>query len=159
MRSGATMPAGRNPPGANRARAAVGRARAKIYDVVVVGAGPAGAMTAWSLAKRGAQVIVLDREQFPREKVCGDFIEPRGLRLIEAMGGPAALAGTAPLPITHVAIFLEERIAYRNAIPFYSNTQGLPPHGFIVPRKQLDIRLLDAARKAGVTVQEGCAVS
>jgi menaquinone-9 beta-reductase len=153
------MPAGRNPPGATRARVAVGRARRKIYDVAVVGAGPAGAMMAWRLAKRGAQVVVLDREQFPREKVCGDFIEPRGLRLIEAMGGAAALAGTAPLPITHVAIFLEGRIAYRNAIPFYGKTKGLPPHGYIVPRRQLDIRLVEAAQKVGVTVQESCAVT
>ena len=154
------MAAARNRLGANRGRVAdYGRARTKLYDVAVVGAGPAGAMTAWSLARRGARVIVLDREQFPREKVCGDFIEPRGLRLIEAMGGAAALAGTAPLPITHVAIFLEERIAYRNAIPFYGERLGLPPHGYIVPRKQLDIRLLDAARKVGATVQEGCAVT
>src|SRR5208282_2320473 len=133
--------------------------RSKLYDVAVVGGGPSGAMTAWCLARRGAQVIVLDREQFPREKVCGDFIEPRGLRLIEKMGCGAALAGTGPLPITHVAIFLESSIAYRNAIPFYSKRLGLPPHGYIVPRSQLDVRLLDAARKVGATVREGCAVT
>jgi menaquinone-9 beta-reductase len=129
------------------------------YDVAIVGGGPAGAMTAWCMARRGARVIVLDREKFPREKVCGDFVEPRGLRLIEEMGCGAELVESNPLPITHVAIFLESSVAYRDAIPFYKKRLGLPPHGYIVPRSQLDIRLLDAARKAGATVHEGCAVT
>ncbi len=133
--------------------------RAKTCDVVVVGGGPAGAVTAWSLARRGVRVAVLEREHFPREKVCGDFVEPRGLRIMEDMGCRAALESMSPLPITHVAVFLESDVGYRSSIPFYGSRPELPPHGYIVPRSQLDTLLLDCARKAGATVHEGCAVT
>src|SRR3972149_10202653 len=104
------------------------------YDVVVVGGGPAGAVTAWALAKRGVRVAVLERARFPREKVCGDFIEPRGLRLLEAIGCLEALEASSPLPITHVAMFLQSQCAYRGRIPFYGGTAALPPHRYHVAR-------------------------
>ena len=134
-----------------------GRGRAPI-DVIVVGGGPAGAVTAWALARRGLRVTVLERARFPRAKVCGDFVEPRGLRIFEAMGCLEGLHATSPLPITNVAIFVESQARYRGAIPFYGAAHGLPPHGFIVPRHELDTLLLAAARRAGADVREGCAV-
>lgn len=128
------------------------------YDVLVVGGGPAGAVTAWALARRGLRVAVFERAQFPREKVCGDFVEPRGLRLLEAMGCLRILEAASPLPITHVAMFLQARCAYRGRIPFYGETPGLPPHGYIIPRRELDAVLLDAARRAGASVYDACTV-
>jgi geranylgeranyl reductase family protein len=114
---------------------------------------------AWSLAKRGVRVAVLERARFPREKVCGDFIEPRGLRLFETMGCGRALEASSPLPITHVAIFLQSECAYRGRIPFYGDKPELPPYGYIVPREQLDTHLLDCARQAGAAVYESCAAT
>ena len=49
------------------------------YDVLVVGAGPAGSIAALVLARAGARVALLDKARFPRDKACGDFIGPRGL--------------------------------------------------------------------------------
>ena len=47
-------------------------------DVVVVGAGPAGSSAAYWLASAGLDVAVLEKAAFPREKVCGDGLTPRG---------------------------------------------------------------------------------
>ncbi|TFV69469.1 geranylgeranyl reductase family protein [Blastococcus sp. CT_GayMR20] len=62
-------------------------------DVVVVGAGPAGSSAAWWLAQAGLDVAVLEKAAFPREKVCGDGLTPRGVKALEDMGidtSPAA---------------------------------------------------------------------
>ncbi|MEW6776902.1 MAG: NAD(P)/FAD-dependent oxidoreductase [Bdellovibrionota bacterium] len=56
------------------------------WDVIVVGAGPAGASAGWFLARGGAKVLLLDRSGFPREKVCGDGLTPRSVRMLEALG-------------------------------------------------------------------------
>ncbi|MDH3522184.1 MAG: NAD(P)/FAD-dependent oxidoreductase [Acidobacteriota bacterium] len=129
-------------------------ARARTFDVIVVGGGPAGSVMAWSLARQGADVLLLERARFPREKVCGDFVEPRGLRILERMGCLPALEETAPLPITHVAMFLRSECAYRGAIPFYGRRAGLPPHGYIIPRDVLDYSMLRCAAQAGATVRQ-----
>ncbi len=55
-------------------------------DVVVVGAGPAGSSAAYWLARAGLDVLVLEKAHFPREKVCGDGLTPRGVAALVAMG-------------------------------------------------------------------------
>ena len=69
--------------------------------VIIVGAGPAGAATAWWLARAGVDVLVLDRAQFPRPKACSEYLSPQASRLLDEMGvldeveraGAARLAG------------------------------------------------------------------
>ncbi len=133
--------------------------RRRAYDVIVVGAGPAGAVMGWALAARGVRVLLVDRAQFPREKVCGDFVEPRGLRLLRAMGCLGALEATGPLAITHASLFLDGHRAYRGPIPFYSKQSDLPPYGYIIPREDLDVRILASAIAAGAELREACNVS
>jgi geranylgeranyl reductase family protein len=58
------------------------------FDVLVVGAGPAGSIAALVLARAGASVALLDKVQFPRDKACGDFIGPRGLQVLTDLGVP-----------------------------------------------------------------------
>ena len=55
-------------------------------DVIVVGAGPGGSATAYHLARHGANVLVLEKADFPREKVCGDGLTPRAVKQLIAMG-------------------------------------------------------------------------
>jgi menaquinone-9 beta-reductase len=55
-------------------------------DVIVVGAGPAGSTAAYHLARHGLAVLVLEKSQFPREKVCGDGLTPRAVKQLIKMG-------------------------------------------------------------------------
>lgn len=123
-------------------------------EVIVVGGGPAGSVLAWDLSRRGVKVLLIDRARFPREKVCGDYIEPRGLRLLDQMGCLKNLEGDSPLPITHSATYVNSERCYQGKIPFYGLHEDLPPHGYIVPRERLDHLLLETAARAGTEVLE-----
>ncbi|HEY3061656.1 MAG TPA: geranylgeranyl reductase family protein [Chloroflexota bacterium] len=57
-----------------------------MHDVAIVGAGPGGSATAHFLARRGLDVLLLDKATFPRDKTCGDGLTSRALRVLDAMG-------------------------------------------------------------------------
>ena len=124
------------------------------FDVIVAGGGPAGSAAAWDLARRGVRVLLLERTRFPREKVCGDYVEPRGLRILGAMGCLERLEATGPLPIDTSATYVDGECRYRGPIPFYGVGDDLPPHGYIVPRDVLDNVVLEAAAAAGARVEQ-----
>jgi geranylgeranyl reductase family protein len=69
------------------------------HDVIIVGAGPAGSTAAASLARRGRDVLLLDRAEFPRDKPCGDGIPPGTVGILNDLGMGDALrtAGFAPV--------------------------------------------------------------
>ena len=62
--------------------------RSRQFDVLVIGAGPAGSIAALVLARAGARVALLDKAPFPRDKACGDFVGPRGLQVLDDLGIP-----------------------------------------------------------------------
>ena len=100
------------------------------------------------------KTLVLDGARFPREKVCGDYIEPRGLRLLSEMGCLPTLEATAPLPIVYSSTYVDSERCYIGRIPFYGVHKHLPPHGYIVPRDVLDNTILESAVKASATVHQ-----
>jgi 2-polyprenyl-6-methoxyphenol hydroxylase-like FAD-dependent oxidoreductase len=57
-----------------------------MHDVAIVGAGPGGSAAAHFLARSGADVVLLDKSDFPRDKTCGDGLTPRALRVLAGMG-------------------------------------------------------------------------
>ena len=58
----------------------------RVYDVLIVGAGPAGSAAAYYLVKGGLDVLVLDKAEFPRHKTCGDGLTPRAVNVLRHMG-------------------------------------------------------------------------
>jgi len=60
-------------------------------DVAIVGAGPAGSAAASVLARNGYAVALVDKKDFPREKLCGDFINPNNLALFRDLGVEEAI--------------------------------------------------------------------
>src|SRR4029077_1735826 len=69
-----------------------------MYDVVIVGAGPAGSVAATVLARAGARVRLVDRATFPRDKLCGDTVNPGTLGVLRRLGlADATEAGGLPI--------------------------------------------------------------
>lgn len=126
-------------------------------DVVVVGAGPAGATAACSLAKRGFEVLLLDRAEFPRDKPCGEFVNPAACRLIEQVfQRPLSnLCSLGAVPVSEILLQLEKEPPV--AIPML-DVAGEPVEGVSMPRLTLDRLLLEDCRQAGVQVAEGHSV-
>jgi flavin-dependent dehydrogenase len=117
-----------------------------MLDVLIAGAGPAGSIAGLVLARAGARVVIVDRDLFPRDKLCGDTLNPGAVRLLTSLGlvgGPLAAARrlTGMLvsgPRVHVTAT-------------YSG--GLV--GLALTRRDLDAWLLDQAIQAGARFEPG----
>ncbi len=121
-------------------------------DVIIAGAGPAGAAAACHLAHSGASVILLDRVTFPRDKVCGDFVGPSALVELDSLG-VARMDGYARTNIARrAALYIDGEELIARPFP---EIEGVPSHGRVVPRLALDQFIVDAARSAGSRVMEG----
>jgi ribulose 1,5-bisphosphate synthetase/thiazole synthase len=57
-----------------------------IWDVIIVGSGPAGATCAYYCAVEGLRVLLLDRDRFPRDKICGDQVHTQAQHILKDMG-------------------------------------------------------------------------
>jgi flavin-dependent dehydrogenase len=115
------------------------------FDVVVIGAGPAGSAAAGLLALRGRRVLVLEKERFPRRKVCGEFLSAQAAEQLGALGLRAEIEVWAER-IREGALFLRggEEIAFR-----------LPDPGLGVSRTRLDDRLARWAEDRGAELRFG----
>src|SRR2546426_9309702 len=56
------------------------------YDVIIIGAGPAGSAVSTLLAREGLRALLLEKSRFPREKLCGEFITPDCLNVFDRLG-------------------------------------------------------------------------
>ena len=125
----------------------------KIFDVVVIGGGPAGCAMALDLNRRGYDVALCDQAKFPRDKVCGEFISPGADPILEWLGVLASIEALAPKRLKGVAISSYESAELEIDYPVSTET-GLRPSSLSVPRYQLDALFLKQVQNAGVKVFE-----
>ena len=121
-------------------------------DVLIVGAGPAGAVAAYYLARAGVNVWLLDKQSFPRDKVCGDFVGPVGLVELLRMGVVRDVGYQKSNKINYASLFLNAQEIVTTNIPVFDD---LPPYGRVIPRTQLDQWILNTACSAGTRFMEG----
>jgi flavin-dependent dehydrogenase len=121
-----------------------------MLDVLIAGAGPAGSVAATLLARAGASVLLVDRARFPRDKLCGDTLNPGAMALLRRLGlaGPVDRDG---LPVGGMILSGEHGVCVTGAY-------GEGVTGRAVTRRVLDGHLLAAAIDAGARFEEGVVV-
>jgi menaquinone-9 beta-reductase len=123
-------------------------------DVIVVGAGPSGATTAYHLAQAGLDVLLIEKARFPRDKVCGDGLTPRAVKALVAMGvdvGPGSgWLRNKGLRVIGAGMRLE--------MP-WPELDSYPGYGLVRPRAALDETLARRAQAAGARLLEGVTVT
>lgn len=131
-------------------------ARVDHADAVVIGAGPAGSAAAYFLASAGHDVVLLEKETFPRDKVCGDGLTPRAVKALqtlglteEADGTPAGWQRQEGLRMYGAGVVLD--------LP-WPELEDWPQHSVTATRATFDHTLARNAEKAGAHLWEGTEV-
>src|SRR5947208_1282894 len=146
-------------PRGDAGRCGRGRAHSSVvtdrWDVVVVGAGPAGATTALLLARAGASVLLVDRARFPRDKACSEYLSPATTEILERLGGGIldAVEGAA-----HAKLYGMKVVAPCGATMCGRFRGGPRPYSFALPRTTFDTILVAAAARAGAEVRQATTV-
>jgi flavin-dependent dehydrogenase len=121
-------------------------------DLLVLGGGPAGAALATLAARDGAKVVVLERDRFPRDKVCGEFLSPEGCAVLARLGILDAIRNAGAAPMTSCLL---ADTAGRSATSDLPDIPGAGRAALGISRSVMDELLLRHAASAGADVREG----
>ena len=121
-------------------------------DVVVVGGGPGGATVATLLARRGRDVMLIERSPAWRWRACGVFSSPAAVTALRRAGLDEEVLRSAALPVTAMRVEADDGTAFRLT---YGGDGSLERSAVGFDREALDAALLDMARAAGVEVRSG----
>ena len=113
-------------------------------DMIVIGAGPAGAAAAIQASRQGVKVRVFDKAAYGRDKVCGDGLTPRAVAALNELKIDMSDAHR----ISGLRMIANKTV---RELPWPSGTK-FPDHGAVWPRRRLDASLIDAAAAAGAEI-------
>ncbi|MFL6230920.1 MAG: NAD(P)/FAD-dependent oxidoreductase [Pyrinomonadaceae bacterium] len=123
------------------------------FDVIVVGAGPAGASAAIRLASVGARVALVEQKKFPREKLCGEFISPECLEHFARLGVADEMTGAGGAGLRETIFYAASGRSLGVPSAWFARAGGAT-RALGLSRAEMDARLLVRARAAGATVLE-----
>jgi flavin-dependent dehydrogenase len=118
-----------------------------IYDIAIVGGGPAGSAAAITAARYGVRVLLLERGDFPRQKVCGEFVSAESLELLSELLGDSRILASAP-PLRSVRICIDGQEA----------EQRITPPARALTRLEMDRLLWEQAAASGADSRTGVTV-
>ena len=116
------------------------------FDAVIMGGGPSGATAAILLAEAGWSVALVEQKEFPRRKVCGEYLSATNWPLLARLGVAEQFADLAGPPVRETAIFVGDR-QYRAKLP-----EAGDAFGRALSREKLDSLLLKRAVECGVVL-------
>ncbi len=121
------------------------------FDVVIAGSGVSGGSCALQLARRGLRIALFEREEFPRDKVCGEFLTPESVTQLQEISLEEQIVASGGLPIGQATLHSVRGHALRFDFgKFHSGAD----HGLAISRRRLDQLLFENARKAGAHCQD-----
>jgi flavin-dependent dehydrogenase len=121
------------------------------FDAIIVGGGPAGSGAAIHLAARGARVLLAERERFPREKLCGEFISPECLGHFARLGVLEGMESAGGSEVSETVFYAPSGRALSVPSEWFG---GARASALGLSRAEMDARLLRRAREVGVRVLE-----
>jgi flavin-dependent dehydrogenase len=125
------------------------------FDAIVIGGGPGGSTAALLLAHAGWSIALIEKAQFPRRKVCGEYISATNVPLFRQLGIAGELLKMSGPAIRQIGLFAGERILTADMPRLRDSTEDW---GRALGREHLDTLLLSRAADAGVSIlQRSCA--
>ncbi|HMG37366.1 MAG TPA: FAD-dependent monooxygenase [Blastocatellia bacterium] len=125
------------------------------FDVIVVGAGPAGCSAAITLTTLGARVLLLEEKRMPRPKLCGEFVTPECLPTLRRLGVLEAMIDAGAQRISKVRVVTASGRTVESKVPDISPTQEA---AISLSRARFDQVLFERAAEIGVACMDGTAV-
>lgn len=122
------------------------------YDIIIVGAGPAGATAAIAASQRGLRTLLLDRSSFPRDKVCGDAVSTKACQVLEGLGVITDVRKLNGARINRVIFGSPD--GTRASIDLGVRRGSVPADDFVIRRRDFDNLLFQHAQQAGATCVE-----
>jgi flavin-dependent dehydrogenase len=119
-------------------------------DILIVGAGPSGVSLAIRLAKQDFGVTLIEREKFPRQKLCGEFISPECLRHFQDLGVSDEMLASGGDRILETVFYAPDGKSVGVSSKWFGGSDG----ALSLSRAWMDFCLLEKARKVGVRVLE-----